>query len=74
MRQALNPWRLWGEGDKANAAFSLSLWGVFLMIAMIAHLAITGDDGYEIHFHLLGLATLLPTVAVAVSVIARKTP
>tara|TARA_B100000378_G_scaffold222884_1_gene186438 strand:- start:4364 stop:4507 length:144 start_codon:yes stop_codon:yes gene_type:complete len=47
---------------------------MLLMIAMIVHLAITGDDGYELHFHILGLVTLLPTLAVAVSMIMRKTP
>ncbi len=74
MRRALSPWRLWMEGDRSAACFSLSLWGMLLMIAMIVHLAITGDDGYELHFHILGLVTLLPTLAVAVSMIMRKTP
>ena len=74
MRRVLNPWRLWQEGSRSTACFSLSLWGMFLMIAMIVHLAITGDDSYELHFHVLGLVTLLPTLAVAVSMTARKTP
>lgn len=74
MRRALNPWRLWWEGNRILACFSLSLWGLFLMLAMIVHLAITGDDSYELHFHILGLITLLPTLAAAMSITAGKTP
>tara|TARA_B100000929_G_scaffold42071_1_gene30002 strand:+ start:706 stop:942 length:237 start_codon:yes stop_codon:yes gene_type:complete len=69
---ALNPWKLYRQGSRASACFSLSLWGIILMIAMIVYLAITGDDSIAPIFYATGLLALLPTLTVTVTTIARK--
>lgn len=72
MMDALNPWRLYRQGHVSSACFSLSLWGIIVMIAMIVYLALTGDDSIALAFYITGLLALLPTLAVAVFTVARK--
>lgn len=70
---ALRPWKLYHEGDVPSACFTLSLWGVLILIAMIAYFAVTGDRNIEPAFYALGLLTPVPA-ALAFLTLKRKNP